>query len=142
MRKSIVIIAAVLILAIVLSVSCSQNRLDDPGDWSFYTRIDNYFLFVTLNFHGAGNMVMKVSLDSADSSGSFEVTKKGTYSPSSDSTGKLSVDFSDEERLSGYFTVFSGTYSCSGYTLEVTTDNTAIPELRNMTFRIYGTIPD
>ena len=141
MRKSIVFIVAVLILAIVLSVSCSQSRLDDPGDWGFYTRIENSFLFITLNFHGAGNMVMKVSVDPTDESG-FEVEKEGTYTPSSDSTGNLSVDFSEEERLKDYFTVFSGTYSCSGYTLEVTTDETVIPELRNMTFRIYGTIPD
>ena len=140
MKKTL--IGVVLILTIVLQVSCSHNRIDDPGDWSFYTRIDDNFLFITLNFRGAGDMVMKVAVDSADASGSFEVSKEGSYSPSSDSSGRLSVDFRDEERLKDYFTVFSGSYSCSGYTLDVTTDDTVSSKLRNLTFKIYGTIPD
>lgn len=85
---------------------------------------------------------MKVAVDSADASGSFEVSKEGSYSPSSDSSGRLSVDFRDEERLKDYFTVFSGSYSCSGYTLDVTTEDTVSSKLRNLTFKIYGTIPD
>lgn len=56
-------------------------------------------------------MVMKVAVDSADASGSFEVSKEGSY-------------------------------SCSGYTLDVTTDDTVSSKLRNLTFKIYGTIPD
>ena len=140
MKKTL--IGVVLILTIVLQVSCSHNRIDDPGDWSFYARIDDDFLFITLNFRGAGDMVMKVAVDSADASGSFEVSKEGSYSPSSDSSGRLSVDFRDEERLKDYFTVFSGSYSCSGYTLDVTTDDTVSSKLRNLTFKIYGTIPD
>ena len=140
MKKTL--IGVVLILTIVLQVSCSHNRIDDSGDWSFYTRIDDNFLFITLNFRGAGDMVMKVAVDSADASGSFEVSKEGSYSPSSDSSGRLSVDFRDEERLKDYFTVFSGSYSCSGYTLDVTTDDTVSSKLRNLTFKIYGTIPD
>ena len=140
MKKTL--IGVVLILTIVLQVSCSHNRIDDPGDWSFYTRIDDDFLFITLNFRGAGDMVMKVAVDSADASGSFEVSKEGSYSPSSDSSGRLSVDFRDEERLKDYFTVFSGSYSCSGYTLDVTTEDTVSSKLRNLTFKIYGTIPD
>ena len=140
MKKTL--IGVVLILTIVLQVSCSHNRIDDPGDWSFYTRIDDNFLFITLNFRGAGDMVMKVAVDSADASGSFEVSKEGSYSPSSDSSGRLSVDFRDEERLKDYFTVFSGSYSCSGYTLDVTTEDTVSSKLRNLTFKIYGTIPD
>ena len=140
MKKTL--IGVVLILTIVLQVSCSHNRIDDPGDWSFYTRIDDDFLFITLNFRGAGDMVMKVAVDSADADSSFEVSKEGSYSPSSDSTGRLSVDFRDEERLKDYFTVFSGSYSCSGYTLDVTTDDTVSSKLRNLTFKIYGTIPD
>ena len=74
MKKTL--IGVVLILTIVLQVSCSHNRIDDPGDWSFYTRIDDNFLFITLNFRGAGDMVMKVAVDSADASGSFEVSKE------------------------------------------------------------------